>query len=564
MNNNFKLNIDNVNQKVHLAGWVKKSRRLGDLIFIDLRKMDEIVQIVVKKEDPIYEITNSLRSEYVIEVKGTVVERKDKNSNIPSGDIEISASDIVIVSKAKQTPMIIDDETDALEPIRMEYRYLDIRRPIVKEMLIQRSNINKIIRNYFLSNEFIEIETPIITKPTPGGANELKVLSANHLDKYYSLVQSPQIYKQLLMYGGIDKYFQIAKSFRDEDSRKDRQLEFTQIDLEVAFTNEEEIQGITERLLKDIWKESKGIDIKIPFERMTYQYAIDNYGSDKPDTRFENKLVDLSDELKDSEINFISNAIKGGSSVIAVGFEEDIQSKSIKQLEKTAQEEGASGLAWIRIEDGKLVNGSIKLFTDKEIADLSFKIGKTTTILFTVGEKKLSQEIMGRVRISVAQKFNLTNAKQFNFLWITAWPLFEKNKEGKLESAHNPFTAVANDQIDNLMNGESEGLFSRAYDVVLNGNEIGGGSIRFNNLEQQYKAFEIMGLGKEEIDENFGWFLEAFEYGIPYHGGIALGIDRILAIMFNKNSIRDVIAFPKSTKGTDEMTKAPIDLKGKN
>lgn len=561
MNNNLKLNKNNENEQIHIAGWVKKTRKLGELIFIDLRVCNDIVQIVVDKNHDSFDLVQSLRNEYVIEVKGKVVIRKNINKDLPSGEVEIFASEIKLISKSKQTPLIIDNETDALEQIRMKYRYLDLRRPNIKGIIQNRSKINHIIRNYFYENDFTEIETPIITKPTPGGANELKVLSQNHKDKYYSLVQSPQIYKQLLMYGGVEKYYQIARCFRDEDSRKDRQIEFTQLDIEVAFTNEQQIKTTIEKLLKKLWKDLINVDINIPFESISYNDAINHYGSDKPDTRIENKLFLLTNDLKDTKINFISNAINNSKEVVAVSFEEKLSKSFIKKIEEKVKSEGAEGLISLRIENKKLIDGSIKIFNEDEIKKISEKAGKNSTTLFIIGEKKETLELMGRVRILVAENLNLLDENKFNFLWIEDWPLFLKDEEGKFESSHNPFTSVKESQIKDFMNNKNiESLISRAYDIVLNGNEIGGGSIRFNNFEQQSKAFEIIGLDKKTIENNFGWFLEAMQFGIPYHGGIALGIDRIMAIMLKQNSIRDVIAFPKTTRGTDEMFDSPIEI----
>ncbi len=567
--NNFKLNVKNIGDKVNLKGWVNKSRRLGELIFIDLRNEQDIVQVVVSSDSNAYEITNSIRNEFVISVFGEVIERKDKNPNIPSGDIEIKVSEIEIINKAEQTPMLIKDETDALEPKRLEYRYLDLRRNINQDILKKRSDLNRLIRNFFYENDFIEIETPIITKPTPGGAGELKVLSANHEDKYYSLVQSPQIYKQLLMYGGVSKYFQIARCFRDEDSRSDRQLEFTQLDLEMSFVKEEQVRNLINKLLKKIMYEIKGINIDEKIMEISYDEAMEKYGSDKPDLRFENTIYDLTNELIDTPINFISDSIELGKEVKAIWFDNaEISNSEIKKIEELIKSQGASGLAWAKI-NGDEISGSLKSLSDDNINIIKAKMNINNGILFMIIDNKIDAlEYIGRIRLIIADKLNLIDENKFVFLWVTKFPLFEKNSEGNIESMHNPFTSINEDDLDkfrNLNKNDDEllNIYSSAYDIVLNGSEIGGGSIRLSNISDQEKVFEHIGINKEDIEESFGWFLESQKYGIPEHGGIALGMDRILSILFNKSSIRDVIAFPKTTSGTDEMMKAPVDINSK-
>lgn len=567
MKNNFKLDKNNINESVELKGWISKSRRLGELIFIDLRSGKEIVQAVINSESKAYEIANSLRSEYVISIKGIVVERKDSNPDLYSGEIEIQVEDINIINKAEQTPMIIKDETDALEPKRLEYRYLDLRRNINQEMLIARSKFNKIIRDHFYEADFLEIETPIITKPTPGGAGEFKVLSENHEGKYYSLVQSPQIYKQLLMYGGVNRYFQIARCFRDEDSRADRQLEFTQLDIEVAFAKQEAIINEINNLLIKIVKEFKGEDVS-SFPIITYQKAMDKYGSDKPDIRFGNEIHDVTNLLKETPVNFILNEINSGKEVKAIFFEGDISNGEIKKLEDLIKSQGASGLAWARF-DGEEVSGSLKSLSAENLFALKEELNiNSNGIMFMVIDNKLDAlEYIGRVRLNVADKLGLIDEDKLSFLWVVDFPLFEKNSQGEIESMHNPFTSIKDEHKDKFksltINDKEELLntLSNAYDIVLNGSEIGGGSTRISDPEEQDKVFELIGITEEEIISNFGWFLEAQKYGVPEHGGIALGLDRILSILLKKESIRDVIAFPKTSNGTDEMMKGPIELK---
>lgn len=567
MNNNFKLNKNNINENVELKGWVNKSRRLGELIFVDLRNDNTLVQVVFTSDSKDYELANSLRSEYVISIKGVVVERKDKNPELETGDIEVKADELVIINKSEQTPLLIKDETDALEQKRMEYRYLDLRRPLNNTMLKERSRFNKIIRDHFYENDYIEVETPMITKPTPGGAGELKVLSANHEGKYYSLVQSPQVYKQLLMYGGINKYFQIARCFRDEDSRSDRQLEFTQLDIEQSFTSDIEIRESINNLISKVVKEFKGTEVKeIPV--ITYEEAMTNYGSDKPDIRFDNKLFDLTDLLKETEINFIKDSINEGKEAKAVFFEGELSNSDIKKIEETIKSQGASGLAWAKI-NGTEVSGSLKSLSETEISNIkeTMSINNDGVLLMIIDNKYDALEYLGRVRLIVGEKLGLIDSDKLAFLWVTKFPLFEKNSEGEIESMHNPFTSVIEEQkelFDKATKDDKEtllSLLSNAYDIVLNGSEIGGGSIRISDSKEQDKAFELIGISKEEIESNFGWLLEAQRYGVPQHGGIALGLDRFLSILLKKESIRDVIAFPKSTSGADEMMKAPIDLK---
>ncbi len=567
------LTIKDLDKKVILNGWVKKIRFMGDLIFIDLRNINGITQLVINKSinEKIYDISKKIRNEDVISIEGIVIERKSKNLNIPSGEIEINVTDLKIISKVeKQLPLIIDNETDALEPLRMEYRYLDLRREVNSDAIIFRSKFNSIIRNFLESNNFIEIETPVITAPTPGGANELKVISANHKGKEFSLVQSPQIYKQLLMYSGFEKYYQIAKAFRDEDSRADRQLEFTQLDIEISFTDEKYIQTLIEKLIFKIWKELLGIELITPFKRLSYEDAMNKYGSDKPDLRFENKINDITNIFEKTKINFIKDSIQQGKKIKSIFFNKlDLNNSKIKKYEELMKSQGASGLAWLKVESNTR-SGSLKSISEVEF-DLIKKISKENKVeddfimFLIIDENKDALELIGRLRTIIASDFNLFDEKEFNFLWVVDFPTFELNSNKQLDSVHNPFTKSKVDILNsNLSTEELLNIKSLAYDLVLNGNEIGGGSIRINNKKEQEKVFEIMGLKPKQIEESFGWFLKAFDFGIPNHGGIALGIDRVLTLMLNKNSIRDVIAFPKNTKGTDEMTGAPYKKEQEN
>ncbi len=568
MENNFKLNKNNIGEKVELKGWINKSRRLGELVFFDIRNGKELVQAVVPSNSKAHELANTLRTEFVVKVIGEVVGRKDINPNMPTGEIEVIVEDLTIINKSEQTPMLIRDETDALENKRLEYRYLDLRRNVNQDMLMHRSNLNRTIRNFFYGEEFIEVETPIITKPTPGGAGEFKVLSDNHEGKYYSLVQSPQIYKQLLMYGGVKKYFQIARCFRDEDSRSDRQLEFTQLDLEMSFTTQEQVRGLIDKLLINITKEFRGVEMdSIPV--MTYKEAMELYGSDKPDLRFGNTITDLTDVLKETPMNFIKDGINAGKEVKALFFDNaELSNGEIKKLEELIKSQGASGLAFAKF-NGEEVAGSLKALSTENISGIKSKmnIDSDGILLMIIDEKLNALEYIGRVRLIVAEKLDIINKNELKFTWVVDFPLFEKNSEGNIEAMHNPFTSIKEEdkeKFKSLTLADKEELLSinsNSYDIVLNGFEIGGGAIRISDFEEQDKVFELIGITPEEIESNFGWFLEAQKYGIPEHGGVALGIDRILAILLNTNSIRDVIAFPKTSHGTDEMMKSPIDLK---
>ena len=560
MINRNPLTIKNLNQEVTLNGWVSKSRRLGDLIFIDLRNARGITQLVIEQDNPNYEIANTLRSEFVISVLGIVVERKSPNPEMPSGEIEIKVEKLIVLSEAETTPIIIADETDALEPKRLEHRYLDIRREPIQRNLLVRAKVNKIMRNHMDELGFIEVETPTITVPTPGGAGELKVKSAQHEGKSYALAQSPQLYKQLLMYGGLEGYYQIARCYRDEKSRSDRQLEFTQLDIEKSFTSPEQIMEIITNLMSNVAKEVTGQTVSIQFPTMTYKEAMSKYGSDKPDTRFENTLVDLTLDLTDTEVNFISEGIAKGYKVKAVAFEGEVSSNEIKKLEEEVKMQGGSGLAWAQIEGSEIVKGSIKALSKDEVKAITKLVGLKNYIVFMViDQEQLASELMGRVRIEVAKKLNVIEQDKLNFVWVTNWPMFELNESGNLEAVHHPFTSPTD--VNAFMNAKTQedylALEANAYDIVLNGAEIGGGSIRIFNEQIQNKVFEVMNISKEEIQEKFGWFLTSMKYGVPQHGGIALGIDRILAILLKQESIRDVIAFPKSTSGLDELTKAP-------
>lgn len=555
----------------HIQGWVSKIRKLGELIFIDLRTYNGIFQLVIKsKYLEVYEQAKTLNREDLISVKGEIKKRKKINDKIKNGDLEMIVENLKIISKSQQTPLIIEDITDALEQVRMEYRYLDLRRPVNNEMLIFRSNFNRIAREFFYKLDFKEIETPLITRKTFSGADELKIISKNHPNKEYVLAQSPQIYKQLLMYSGIDKYFQIVKCFRDEDARKDRQLEFTQLDLEIAFHDQEFLFKLIEDLLSELFKNLLNVNIKKPFLRMTYLEALKNYGSDKPDLRFENTILDFTQIFKSgSSIIFNDFLNKKNSSVKAVMFENKISDEFFSKYNEIIKSESKFGLGsfYFNKNDDE-VKMNHRLSEDIYSVFLRNYKKPEYTILYVIDEEEKALEIISRLRIEAAKYLNIIDENKFVFSWITDWPLFSLD-DNKLTFSHNPFTKPSNiDKLVEIYNNKNKNskmeellnLKSLGYDLVLNGVEIGGGGVRINNRKIQEIVFELAGFKKELLKKEFDWFLRSQDYGIPEHLGIALGIDRILSIMLKKETIRDVIAFPKSSKGTDEMTKAPTTI----
>ncbi|MCP4337153.1 MAG: aspartate--tRNA ligase [Mycoplasma sp.] len=545
--NNGQLRKKDINKEVILKGWIANKRKLGNLIFIDLRDRWGITQLVLNNEKEI------LTKESVIEVKGKVVPRKDINKNIATGDIEIKVSDIKVLSKSKVTPFVIKDDLELKEENRLNYRFLDLRRNKMIKNLTLRHKFILEIRNFLDKNDFLEIETPILSKATPEGARDYLVPTRNE-GNFFALPQSPQIFKQLLMASGIEKYFQIARCFRDEDLRSDRQPEFTQLDMEISFVDEKEIKTFIEKMLKEVLT-NLGYKIKIPFKEMTYDIAINKYGSDKPDLRFGNELLEVTNYFKESNFNIFKEAIN----IKAIFFEKILSNKEVKILEEIALKNKAKGLFWGSYNsETQEKNGPAFKFINKEINAI-FKDNKLSsgTILFVASKHKVTTQSLGAVRVKLNEMFNLAKQNELNFTWITNWPAFEFNEEeNRYTSSHHPFTAPSKETSSNF-DINPEKAKARAYDLVLNGFEIGGGSIRNNDLEIQKRIFNLIGMNQETIEEKFGFFLEAFKYGMPPHGGIAFGIDRIIAILNNENSIRDVIAFPKNTKGIDPLSKSP-------
>lgn len=560
--NNGELRISDVNKDVTLVGWVAKKRNLGGLIFIDLRDRYGITQIVCRPENPNYETLENVRNEYVIQITGTVIERESKNKNLPTGEIEVDVKSIKILSEAEQTPLIIADETDALEDTRMKYRYLDLRRPVMQKKLILRHKIAKAVRDYFDSLDFVEIETPIFGRSTPEGARDYLVPSRVHPGKFYALPQSPQIYKQLLMISGFERYYQIAKCFRDEDLRADRQMEFTQIDVEMSFIDEEDIYNVMENMVKQVMKEVKGIDIKLPLPRYKFEDAMNIFGSDKPDTRFELHLNDISEIVKDLDFAVFKDNLAGGGIIKAINAKnaaDKYSRKEIDRLTNEAKKYKAKGLAWLKYNDGEFSGSIVKFLTDevKEKLISKLEIENNDLILIISDKAKVANIALGHIRNILGRELDLIDNTKFNYLWITDYPSFEYDEEvGGYVALHHPFTAPKDEFKDKLLT-HPELCYSKCYDLVLNGFELGSGSIRIHEQKVQEDMFKALGLSDADIKEKFGFFVEALKYGTPPHGGIALGLDRLAMILTDSRSLRDVIAFPKSASAIDPMSEAP-------
>lgn len=555
--NNGELRINNVNQEVELKGWVSKTRNLGGLIFIDLRDKTGITQVVVGPENSNYELASSVRSEYVIYVKGKVVERSNKNANIGTGEIEINATDFKVINKAETTPFQIADNIDALEDTLLKYRYLDLRRPEKQMYIIKRHEITSAVREFLNSENFLEIETPYLGKSTPEGARDYLVPSRLYKGQFYALPQSPQIYKQLLMISGFEKYYQLAKCFRDEDLRADRQPEFTQIDIETSFLSKEEIMTMTENLLKYSFKKVLNLDIKVPFIRMPYDEAMNSYGSDKPDTRFDMQLVDLTSETRNSGFSVFESA--PAVKCINVKTGSDLSRKKIDEMTEFVKKYKAKGLAWLKFENNELTGPIIK-FLNSETTQLikeKTNLENGDMLLFIADTLDIANTALGALRIKVAKEKELIDNSLYNFLWVTDWPLFEYSEEdGRFYAAHHPFTAPLKGEEDLLVSNPKE-CRAEAYDVVLNGYELGGGSLRIYNQNMQEDMFKTLGFSMEDAKERFGFFIDALKYGTPPHGGIAIGLDRMVMLMTKTDNIKDVVAFPKTQSARDPMMDAP-------
>ncbi|SJN20163.1 Aspartyl-tRNA synthetase [Marinilactibacillus psychrotolerans 42ea] len=559
--------IEQVGKQVTLAGWVQKRRDLGGMIFLDLRDREGIIQVVfnAEKSKEAFIIAETLRSEFVVELTGKVVKRQDGtiNKDLPTGEIEIEAESISILNKAKTPPFDIQDTVEVSDDIRLKYRYLDLRRNKMKENMIMRHKVKKVFSDFLDSNGFLDIETPYLTKSTPEGARDYLVPSRVHEGKFFALPQSPQLFKQLLMGAGIDRYYQIVRCFRDEDLRGDRQPEFTQVDIETSFIDEKEIQGLMEKLLVDVVKETKNMEISRPFPRISYDEAMNRYGSDKPDTRFDLELIELGDIVTNSDFKVFTSTIENGGVVKGLnvkGVADDFSRKNIDALGEVASIYGAKGLAWMKMTEEGFSGPIAKFFHDKPIAQELMKRMDTEEgdlLLFVADKPKVVFDALGALRIHLGKTLNLIDESQLAFLWVDEWPLLEYDEEaGRYSAAHHPFTMPLEKDLGKL-ESDPQNVYANAYDIVLNGYEIGGGSIRIHQRELQEKMLKALGFSKEEAVNQFGFLLDALEYGFPPHGGIAFGLDRLVMILANEKNIREVIAFPKNGKSIDPLTNAP-------
>lgn len=551
---------EHIGQEVTLKGWVGRRRDLGGLIFIDLRDREGIMQLVINPEtvsSDVMATAESLRNEFVIEVTGEVALREQENPNLPTGAVELKVSALTILNTAKTTPFEIKDDVDVTDDNRLRYRYLDLRRPKMLNNFKLRAKVTHSIRNYLDDLEFIDVETPMLTKSTPEGARDYLVPSRVSQGHFYALPQSPQITKQLLMNAGFDRYYQIVKCFRDEDLRGDRQPEFTQVDMETSFLSDKDIQDITEGMIAKVMKDTKGIDVTLPFPRMSYDDARNNYGSDKPDTRFEMLLQDLTELVKDVDFKVFSQApvVKA---IVVKGNADKYSRKHIDKLTEFAKQFGAKGLAWIKFTDGAISGPVAKFLTSIESElTVRLQLEENDLVLFVADTLEVANNTLGALRIRIAKELDMVDTSQFNFLWIVDWPMFEwSEEEGRYMSAHHPFTLPTEESAHEL-EGDLSKVRAVAYDIVLNGYELGGGSLRINHKDLQERMFKALGFTAEEANDQFGFLLEAMNYGFPPHGGLAIGLDRFVMLLAGEENIREVIAFPKNNKAADPMTQAP-------
>ena len=551
---------EHVGTHITLKGWVSRRRDLGGLIFIDLRDREGTMQLVINPETVSAEVmatAESIRSEYVLEVTGLVEAREQANPNLPTGAVELKVEAITVLNTAKTTPFEIKDGIEANDDTRLRYRYLDLRRPEMLENLKLRAKVTHSIRNYLDELEFIDVETPFLSKSTPEGARDYLVPSRVNKGHFYALPQSPQITKQLLMNAGFDRYYQIVKCFRDEDLRGDRQPEFTQVDLETSFLSDQEIQDITEGLIACVMKETKGIEVTLPFPRMKYDDAMALYGSDKPDTRFEMLLQDLTDLVKGVDFKVFSEA-PAVKAIVVKGAADQYSRKDIDKLTEVAKQYGAKGLAWVKYSEGAL-NGPVAKFLTDLTSDLTdaLQLQEKDLVLFVADTLEVANATLGALRVRLAKELDLIDNNQYNFLGVVDWPMFEwSEEEGRYMSAHHPFT-LPQAETEHELEGDLSKVRAIAYDIVLNGYELGGGSLRINHKDLQERMFKALGFTAEAANEQFGFLLEAMDYGFPPHGGLALGLDRLVMLLAGEDNIREVIAFPKNNKATDPMTQAP-------
>jgi len=551
---NNQLTLKDRGQHVYLKGWASKVRNLGGLLFIDLRDREGITQLVVKPSNPAYETALKVRSEYVIEAEGVVIERSSKNLNLTTGEIEVDVTHLVILNTAETPPIIISDQSDTLEDTRLKYRYLDLRRPVMQNFLVKRHQITQAIRSVLVDEGFLELETPILGKSTPEGARDYLVPSRLYPGTFYALPQSPQIYKQLFMVAGLERYFQVARCFRDEDLRADRQPEFTQIDIEASFVDMEDVQNIVEKVLVKTFKKVLNIDVQAPFLRMSYHDAMDKYGSDKPDMRYELLLSDFTQALKHAAVSLFQGreVIKG----LVVNEAERISRKRIDQYTEIVKKNHGDMLAYVKYVNGEYSGSIAKQLNVQELASLGLKSGQM--VFLVAGEFEKASNALGALRIEIANEFNLIPKDTYKFLWVVDWPLLEYSEEEKrFYAKHHPFTAPVDAEV---LKTDPLHAMAKAYDIVLNGYEIGGGSIRIHNQDVQRLMFDTLGLSQDDIVRRFGFFVDALKYGTPPHGGLALGLDRVVMLMTNTTNIKDVVAFPKTQSAKDMMMQAPSDV----
>ena len=560
------LRATNIDEEVVLMGWVQKKRNLGGLVFVDLRDRSGLCQIIFDTDvnAEAFAKAEKLGSEYVIAVTGKVSERSSKNPNLPTGDIEIVATSLKVLNKSETPPIYIKDDDNVSEELKLKYRYLDLRKPSMQQKLMTRSRIANIVRNYLSSNNFFEIETPFLIKPTPEGARDYLVPSRVNPGKFYALPQSPQLFKQLLMVSGMDRYFQIVKCFRDEDLRADRQPEFTQIDCEMSFVEQEDVMAIMEKMVQLVFKEILDVDVQLPLPVMTYAEAMERYGSDKPDTRFGYELTNISDIVKNCGFGVFANATKEGFSVRGINVEgkaEEFTKKQIGKLEDHAKTYKAKGLAWMKVGANREVTSPIaKFFSEEELTKILDRMNakEGDLLLFVADKDTVVFDALGQVRLEVARRLDLLDNSVYKMLWVTEFPLFEEDEEtGRFIAKHHPFTSPMDEDIDKLDGDDKTSLRAKAYDIVINGYEVGGGSVRIFNSDVQKKMFAALGMDEEESQEKFGFLLDAFKYGTPPHAGIAFGLDRLTMILTGTTNIKDVIAFPKNQSAVCPMTNAP-------
>ena len=564
------LRESDIDREVTLMGWVQKRRNLGGLTFVDLRDTSGIMQVVFDDEvsEDAFKKAEKLRSEFVIAVRGKIAKRMSVNENIPTGNVELFVEELKILDESETPPIYIKDNDEVSENMRLKYRYLDLRKPAMQAKLKTRHKAASIIRNFLDDNDFIDVETPMLTKPTPEGARDYLVPSRVNDGKFYALPQSPQISKQLLMVAGIDRYYQITKCFRDEDLRANRQPEFTQVDIEMSFVDEEDIISLNEKMIQKLFKEIKNIDITLPLKRMSFKEAMDRFGSDKPDLRFGFELKNLRDIVENSEFKAFSENVKNGGQVRAInvdGYADQFSRKQVSKLEDFAKTYGAKGLAWIKITDEGITSPISKFLSEQELNDIIERVeGKAGDLILIVADKtQVVYTALGNLRVELAKRLDIIDKDQYELLWVTEFPLFEYDEEtDRYVAKHHPFTHPVDEDID-LLETHPEKVRAKAYDIVINGDEIGGGSIRINDSDLQEKMFKALGFTVEQAWDQFGFLLESFKYGAPPHGGIAYGLDRLIMILTDSDNIRDVIAFPKTQNATCLLTQAPTEVTNK-